>query len=280
MRAALMVAEDLRRRVECREVWARGEVNDMISVADLAALVTVIGVSVYVAGLLGLTIAIRVRTLTDDILTAWYVVTLLPRPDVAGQGVKIWLTWPLPIALLIVMLDTFAEHFGISGTLDKITPFIGLMVLAFFLVLTLRHMKEEKDDYLKGHYIAATVIAAAGGLLMSEGSLLVVRGAREADIPVIRVLTHGEFFGLIVFIIGSLFVGVAGAAVLSQPLPRVYVDPDRTFSSPPPAFLAHDLYLVAHSEGHWHFVDDDENKLVSVPDRVVLAVHTTPLLRK
>ena len=87
----------------------------MIGIAELAALVTVAGVSIYVAGLLGLAIAIRLR-LTDDIETAWYAVTLLPRTAVAGQGVKIWLTWPLPIVVVLVVLDIVAEHFGISDT--------------------------------------------------------------------------------------------------------------------------------------------------------------------
>jgi hypothetical protein len=259
-------------------------VKDAIDIADLATLVTVAGVSVYVAGLLGLAIAIRLRY-TDDLATAWYAVTLIPRTDVAGQGVQIWLTWPLPIAVLLVLLDTLAKYFGAfnPAMVDTIIPVSVLAVVVLFVVRILRHLlvldgTEQYSRNLKsGHYIAATGIAVVGGLLMSEGSLLVVRGAREANIPILQVLTHGVFFGPIVFLVGSLLIGVAGAAVLDHPLPRAQVDPDSTVCSP--ACLAHALSLVTHVEGHWHFLDHAEKELVSVPDKVVLTVHAIPQMR-
>jgi hypothetical protein len=238
-------------------------------------------VSIYVAGLLGLAIAIRLR-LTNDIATAWYAVTLLPRTDVAGQGVTIWLTWPLPIVVVLLVLDTVAEHFGVSNTdmIDNLVLLPGLILLAIFSVLALRYLnkinKESPEWTSERKFIVATpLIAATGSLLISEGSLLIVRAAREADIPVLQVLTHGEFFGPIVFLVGGFLVGVAGAVVIENPLPQVQIDSDPTLS--PPAFLAKDqLYLVTHSEGHWHLLDDDENELLSVPDRLVLTVHTIP----
>jgi hypothetical protein len=255
----------------------------MIGIAELAALITVAGVSIYVAGLLGLAIAIRLR-LTDDIVTAWYAVTLLPRTDVAGQGVKIWLTWPLPIVVLLVVLDTVAQHFGVADTdmIERLVLLPGLVFLALFSVFALRYIKRETPKKESPQWtpeskfiVATPLIAATGSLLISEGSLLIVRAAREADIPVLQVFTHGEFFGPIVLLVGSFFVGVAGAAVLDHPLPLVQIDSDPTLS--PPAYLAKSqLYLVTHTEGHWHLLDDDENELVSVPDRLVLAVHTIP----
>lgn len=252
--------------------------NDAIGIADLAALVTVVGVSVYVAGLLGVAIALRLRKITDDMVTAWHAVALLPRTDVAGQGVRIWLSFPLPIALLVFLLDVLGEYFGAHDALDRLIPLIGVVLAAFFLILTLRYLGEEKKEgnnpELLAHFVAATFIATVGGLLMSEGALLIVRSAREANIPVLQVLTHGVFSDLIVFLVGSLLIGVAGSAVFDRPLPQVQVDPDPTAA--PPAWLAHQLYLVTHAEGFWHFLDDDENELLSVPDRLVLSVHTTP----
>jgi hypothetical protein len=254
----------------------------MSSIAELATLVTVAGVAIYVAGLLGLTIAIRLR-LTEDIATAWYAVTLLPRTDVAGQGVKIWLLWPLPVALLLVMLEPLAELLGTSyaDMLEKVIPILavsGLLISALFSVLTLRYIqKEQTKSYITvttKNYIAATFIATLGALFMSKGALLIVQGAREADISILQVLTDGAFFGPIVFLCGSFFVGVAGAAVHNQPLPQVQIESDQTANVP--ACFTKPLYLVTRAEGCWHFLDDKNNELVSVPDRLVSAVHTLP----
>jgi hypothetical protein len=68
--------------------------NDAIGIGDLVAVVTAGGLAIYVMGLVGLSITIR-RTFTGDISTAWYAVSLLPRVVVAGQGVRIWLGWPI-----------------------------------------------------------------------------------------------------------------------------------------------------------------------------------------
>ena len=73
---------------------------------------------------------------------------------------------------------------------------------------------------------------------------------------------------------------MAGAAVLDYPLPRVQVECDPTVSPNPPSCSANELYLITHSEGHWHLLDGDENELVSLPDRLVLTVHTLPQLQK
>jgi hypothetical protein len=81
------------------------------------------------------------------------------------------------------------------------------------------------------------------------------------------------FSGTIFFLVGGLFVGVAGAAVLDNPLPHVLIELDPT-AVYLPALKGSELYLVTHAEGHWHFLDDASNALLSVPDRLVWSVHT------
>jgi hypothetical protein len=65
----------------------------VIGVADLAAVLTAAGVTIYVLGLTGIYISTR-RELRHT-STAWYVTSLVPRTVVAGQGVRIWLGLPL-----------------------------------------------------------------------------------------------------------------------------------------------------------------------------------------
>jgi hypothetical protein len=66
-------------------------VDSSIGIGDLVGIITVAGVAVYVLGLVGLSVTIRFK-LTGDLSTAWYVVSLLPRTVVPGQGIRLWLT--------------------------------------------------------------------------------------------------------------------------------------------------------------------------------------------
>jgi hypothetical protein len=70
--------------------------DNSIGIGDIAALATVTGVVIYVLGLVGLTIPIR-RIFVDELTTAWYAVSLVPKTVVAGQGIRIWLQWPIVI---------------------------------------------------------------------------------------------------------------------------------------------------------------------------------------
>ena len=127
----------------------------MTSIIDVAAAVTVAGIAVYVVGLLGLTLTLRLR-LTNDMSTAWYAVALLPRAAVAGQGVRIWLTWPLPFALLLVLLDELLEDLAgsqelASSSIEKLAPVVGLAFLSLFLIHVLYSMHKtgrENEDLI------------------------------------------------------------------------------------------------------------------------------------
>lgn len=254
----------------------------MLNLGDMVAILTVAGIAIYVVGLVGLTLALRLR-LTDDMSTAWYAVALLPRTSVAGQGVKIWLTWPIPFAALSVLMDssimglTDSEELA-SSIIEKATPTLGLAFLSIFLVRVLysMHKTGRYNQDLIGHFIIATIIAAFGGILMCEGALLVIRAAREAAVPLLDISVRGVLSGTIVFFIGGFLVGVTGAATVDHPLPRVQVATKHT--TIPGELLAplnEQLYIVAHADGHWHLLDDRSDKLLSVSNELVLAVRTT-----
>lgn len=74
--------------------------DNSIGIGDLATIITVAGITVYVLGLVGLAITIS-QKFTGDLSAAWYAASLLPRTIVAGQGVRIWLG--LPIVLTVVL---------------------------------------------------------------------------------------------------------------------------------------------------------------------------------
>ena len=84
-------------------------------IGNLVAILTASGVSIYVFGLVGLTIP--VRNMTNDLSTAWYITALVPRIVVAGQGARIWLRWPLIITFSFVLTVYVMQHVYPEGTI-------------------------------------------------------------------------------------------------------------------------------------------------------------------
>jgi hypothetical protein len=279
----------------------------MDSIGEVAAVVTVAGILVYVVGLVGLAIAIRLR-LVRDFSTAWFVVALLPRTIVAGQGVRIWLMWPIPFALLLVLVDMLIENLTSSheravAILDTSTAFLGLGYLSLFLVLVLYAMgkTDRENPELIGHVIIAIIVAALGIFLIAQGASIVLRS--QGAFVVIRVVGEGMLnldlgppvqdmlSGTMLFLFGGFLVGVPAAATIDHPLPLVKVAGDSTvlanglIASPPKPlymapqrnlseWIASPLYMVAHVDGTWHFLDDKEDVLLCIPDRLLLGIQT------
>lgn len=251
----------------------------MSIVGDVFVVLTVAGILIYVIGLVGLAMAIRLR-LINDITTAWYVVSLLPRTVVAGQGVKIWLTWPLPLAMILVLADISVVSLISSTTLaleilEDLVPSLGFLFLAVFLGRVLYEIAktQRKNRDLIGHFVVATTVAAFGTLLMAKGPLLIVRGGKGFTLPVWDIHLTPVISGTALFIFGGFCVGLCTAATVDHPLPRVQVTGAGTAEEKELlTFLMEDLYLVTHTEGYWHFLHDESNELWTVPDRSVLAV--------
>ena len=74
----------------------------MIGLAEVAALVTVVGAAIYVLGLLGLAWPIHIRW-NNDASTTWYAMSLIPRAVVAGQGMRIFMGFPTIMATLLLV---------------------------------------------------------------------------------------------------------------------------------------------------------------------------------
>jgi hypothetical protein len=71
--------------------------------AGVSGLVVVLGLMVYVLGLFTLWAPI-VRTYTHNAVTAWYAVSLVPRPVVAGLGMRQLVAFPLLTTITILTL--------------------------------------------------------------------------------------------------------------------------------------------------------------------------------
>jgi hypothetical protein len=105
-----------------------------MSIGDLATILTVAGVSIYVLGLTGLAIPIR-REFTGDISTAWYAVSLVPKTVVAGQGVRIWIQRPAAFATaLLVVTVALRLYFPLSPLTPEAT-FLGVTVVTTIALL-------------------------------------------------------------------------------------------------------------------------------------------------
>jgi hypothetical protein len=122
-----------------------------ISIPDLLTILTTSGVAIYVVGLVGLAIAMRLE-FTDDVSTAWYAVALLPRTIVAGQGVRIWLRWSVPYALFATGLGALivgflkAGYLAVTAALVLLIPASGLGLLALFYASILSSIQKEQKQ--------------------------------------------------------------------------------------------------------------------------------------
>ncbi len=93
----------------------------MIGIAEVAALITVVGATNYTLGLLGVAWPIHKRW-NNDASTTWYAISLIPRAVVAGQGMRIFMGFPI-----IVAIDMVAN--SLSYTLPSFCSCIQLSFL-------------------------------------------------------------------------------------------------------------------------------------------------------
>jgi hypothetical protein len=114
-----------------------------IGVAQLATVLTVAGLAVYVVGVIGLALSINLF-FTEKWATAWYAVSLMPRTIVAGQGMRIWrLGWIRIVAVVIVYAAAFNMVRRIlvcchskpeRQSSDFLTPLIANIVVSLLLL--------------------------------------------------------------------------------------------------------------------------------------------------
>ncbi len=242
------------------------------------ALVTAAGLAVYVLGLVGLAISIRLRFKTD-VSVAWYAVSLLPRTIVAGQGVRVWLGWPI-ILTAAVLPATF-----ITGSFLKFSYLlVGIVIVAALVDLFVRtpiallRMEQHKGFTYsaknKARFFAGSLVMGLGSLVMIGAASIITQQAVDADVPVLAIAdatTNNRGVGVLLLFVGGFFVGLPIAAGVSPPLPWVKIakhPPEDAKKGGIPSVRG---YLVSHSDGFWHLFDKN-NQLLSIPDEQILDV--------
>jgi len=282
-----------------------GHRDNSMGIGDLAALFTVAGVAIYVLGLVGLAIPIR-RSLGGNISAAWHVVSLIPKTVVAGQGVRIWMRRSLVIFALLILGITVVRI-----VLSASSPKVYLMaVIVLWLGTTLFswfYLEDRARIQVRGaleklvkpwvfnlaiavpNVVGFTCLLIGVSLFFERGpEVLIVPAIREAA-PILVPSGGGPylFSGIVLFLVGSFFLGLPFALWDAIPLPKVKVtkqNEGKIEGVPDPL----EGLLVAHSDGFWHLLVlareqkqqkqqldlYEQREFLSVPDATVLAVRT------
>jgi hypothetical protein len=256
--------------------------NSIGIIGDLAAVVTVAGIAIYVMGLIGLSVTIF--KVTDDFSTAWYAVSLLPRTVVAGQGVRLWLRWPL-IAMAILLP---------TARLGS-TYLVVLGVTALYVVLIVPVALRSLRDGLRsaGFFpfvrilargLAYTLPLGIGVLALFDGVFYLAQnpslhpGLITDALGILLRIDLDEnsiAVGIAFILLGGFTLGIPSAMWSRPPLPRVWLKMNKeesaaTKDKAPPSVV----WLVAHNEGFWHLLLEKSGELQSIPDEQVLVART------
>jgi hypothetical protein len=250
--------------------------DSSVGIGDLAAILTAAGVAIYALGLIGLAIPIR-TTFTEDITTAWYAVALVPRTVVAGQGVRIWLGWPIVSVIVLIgarllapKVTTLLEPLPVLSRVSSLT--VEALVLTAFGaavggLLAWQEGPEERRLASNLSGIDAALVknlrTIAGLLGVGIQALTITPYVRE-DLPL--------FVSILLAVVGGFAIGLGPAILAVPPLPYVSIAKRSEVLTKGDA-RASEGHLVAHVNGFWHLFNED-SELLSIPDDQVSEART------
>jgi hypothetical protein len=179
--------------------------DNSLSIGSLATILTVAGVAIYVLGLVGLAVTIRLR-FAKDISTAWYAVSLLPRTIVAGQGIRIWLGWPIVLTVVMSFGILLLESFGVDEGVSVIIVIISaiLIGLGFGSVFFWRAWKASP----------LTGLPPVAGLI---GVIVAMGGSGPVVAPIVITLFSSLVWGVFAALssmLGSAVMLIAGLLIM------------------------------------------------------------------
>lgn len=222
------------------------------NIGDVAGTVAALGVVVYVLGLAGLAIPFA-RTEANNLATAWYALSLVPKTVVAGHGARIW--FQLPFVSSSVLL--------LSAWLWQSRPFVqgvAFLVLVFVLGCYVDHKARKASGASRG----ATYVTY---ILLGIASLLLGWSAKHlAD------ANDWSAGYLIIFFLGNFLAGLPLPILSEPPLPRVEIRLKETSDKNANCYVGQ---LVGHTDSFWHLFVENPKRLLSIPDDRVLVVETS-----
>jgi len=245
--------------------------------AEVAALITVVGATIYGLGLLGLAWPIHKRW-NNDASTTWYAMSLIPRAVVAGQGMRIFVGFPTIMAtlLLIWWLIVFPILRFLSVSVSNLASWVvGILALLALVVggYWLVHKYRQRIQWLLGptpenpRYgwliwitsgLAIPTIFVAGRL--AAGAMKV-----QGEFPFITVDLSLLIVAIILTFFASFLLQLIDATAINPPLPTIEISlADKTQK-------VLKGKLLTHTEGVVYFFDEQHN-LTSMPDSKITHV--------
>ena len=244
----------------------------LVEFAQIAALITILGTAIYITGLIALCWPIY-RSLTRDPSTGLYAAALVPRTVVAGQGVRIFVGFPLVAALCLLVVVSLArwerdilelilrKPLGEGDVLHQlILGFVAMLIALFFIFSVKRLRTEGLFDFFftpldkpdaSPFRLLSIILSATGGAV---GGWLIL----TAD----QVSWQTLFLALVFFFGSIALAGVPDAVSIDPPLPKVKV----TETTKAGKEKTYEGKLLTHAEAHWYIFDDEEKVLHMIPD--------------
>lgn len=248
----------------------------MVGLAEVAALVTVLGAAIYVLGLLGLAWPIH-RRWDNDASTTWYAMSLVPRAVVAGQGLRIFLGFPTMVAILLLtwwlvifpVLDLLSVAVSaLVGWAIGIFALLVLLAVGYWLFWRWRRVQwllGPRPENPRYRWLIWITVGLSIPTFFIAGRL--AAGAMEvrAEPPFIAVDLSLLLVAIALAFSASFLLQLIDATAIDPPLPTVEIalsDGARTVVRGS---------LLTHMEGVVYFFDE-QHKLTSMPDSRITSV--------
>ena len=250
----------------------------MTGVAEVAALITVVGAAIYGLGLLGLAWPIHKRW-DNDASTTWYAMSLIPRAVVAGQGIRIFVGFPTIMATLL--LAWWLIVFPILRLLSVAVSDLAAWAVGIFALLVLvaggywllRGKYRRRLQWLLGptpenprsRELIWITIGLAIPIIFVAGRLAAGAMDIQATFPFIKVDFSMLLAAIALTFFASFLLQLIDATAIDPPLPTVEI----ALSDGSQRVL--EGKLLTHIEGVVYYFDE-HHKLTSMPDSNVLSI--------
>jgi hypothetical protein len=250
----------------------------VIGIAEVAALITVVGAAIYGLGLIGVAWPIHKRW-NNDASSTWYAVSLIPRAVVAGQGLRVFVGFPTLMATLLLMwwLVVFPVLRLLSAAVSGLAAWsAGIFALLLLLAggrWLLRSKHRQRIQWLLGPtpehprygwLVWITVVLAVPTFFVA-GRLAAGAIELRAAFPFITVDLSLLVVATALTYLASSLLQLIDATAIDPPLPTVEI----ALSEGTQRVL--EGKLLVHIEGVVYFFDE-QRRLTSMPDGKISSV--------